>query len=564
MWGNVTAGLGGITADFGTPLSIALGVLLTLSPLVLDRFVIRRKRIDYRVLYNSKIGLNPIPGEYDDASSDAHPTLRHLTSMVDRMSVVVIRIRNVGSFDIEKNDFDTPISFSFGERVVWDARISEASSPDLRELARENLSFFSNDTVNPPGHSREAVKESVKESGNLRLVRDWLGRRLSTTLEPTEQPVQHDVGPQWHGVRLNKLSLKRKEKFKLVVVLQEPEDAPEGETTKTVQVEGRIENGWLKDEKKQRRFTLSRMAMVISVLLTGALVATTVIVVANREPGYCAQGSVHIGGSSAFVPTIEGLAQEYEQACSGANITTVATGSIDGIEQLRNPASASGDWAVFTDGRVDKDSLPEPLPVAVVTYAIVVHKETRVDKLTTADLRSIYSGTKTQWDTVPGALPIKIVDRNDLSGTRQTFEDKVLEGPATNENLPQCDSRNLAPQAPSVHCQTADTGLLLDRVSTTPGAIGYADVHSAHKAVREGANLTVVPLDGITPDASKLAKNSGYPFWTVEYLYKENPGGNALLDKFTEYVTKGPAVEKLREAQYLPCTDPGTRELCGN
>ncbi|MDT7805033.1 MAG: phosphate transport system substrate-binding protein [Actinomycetota bacterium] len=43
------------------------------------------------------------------------------------MSVVVLRVRNTGGFDIAPEDFEIPLSFTFGSRIVWDARVSDAT-----------------------------------------------------------------------------------------------------------------------------------------------------------------------------------------------------------------------------------------------------------------------------------------------------------------------------------------------------------------------------------------------------------------------------------------------------
>lgn len=553
VWGN----LGGIMAEGGAPLSIALAVLVTLAAPLADRFIIRRKRIDYRVLYNSKIGLNPLPAHDSDSSAEADPRLLHLTSVVNRMSVVLIRIRNVGSFDIEKNDFDTPISFSFGQRVVWDARISEASTPELHQLTRENLAFFSEEKTS--GKTNVPVKPTAKEAGNLSLVRDWLARRLSTSLEPVRKPAEGNLGPQWHGVRLNRLALPRGHKFKLVVVLQEPENTPDGEITKTVHVEGRIENGWLRDEKTQRYFPWPKLAVGLSLLLTGALIATSSLRALAQEPTHCAEGSIQLGGSSAFMPVVEEIADRYEAECRSAIIRTSHSGSRDALGWLAE--RPSDDKAVFSDVRAQEYApiLPEPRPVAQMPYALVVNDDAGVSRLSTQEVEEIYSGSKKNWQDVAGGadMPIKVVDRNGNSGSRKVLAEK-FDLPRSVAELPLCTSRTLAPGSPPLHCQTADTEALLDLIDRTPGTIGYADAHTAYREVEGGAKFKVVPLDGREPN---LEKSPEYRFRTVEYLYTSRLRPSPLLAKFVEYVTReAPAV--LRDVNYLPCADAKGNVRC--
>lgn len=484
---TVWTGLVGIFAELGTPRWIAFAALLMLAAPLVDRLVIRRKRIDYRVLYNSKIGLDPLSkhDKDDELSSDADPRLRHLTSMAGRMSVVIIRIRNVGNYDIEKKDFDEPISFTFGKRVVWDARISEASTPELRSACREHMAFFTED------HAPRR-KPPNGDAGDLGAVRKWLKSRMFTTIEAG----QTELGPQWHGVRLGRLALKRNEKFKLVVVLQEPDEHTGHELTKTVDVEGRIENGWIRDEKKKPRLTWAGAMMGVSVLLAGALVATSINSVAATEPAYCATGTIHVEGSSAFMPVVDRAVQKYEQECRAAEISTSASGSIDGLEMLGQETGSSSVDAVFSDAPA-VDGNFHRTPIAVVNFAVVINEQADVPGLTSEQLRSIFSGQVTDWQEVGGTPgPIKIVDRRDLSGTRKVFESEIIKGTIESPEDP-CDSKMLAPAAP-VHCWSSDTRAVLNRVETTPGAIGFADANAALDPA-QAPNLKVIPIDGKEP-----------------------------------------------------------------
>ena len=70
---------------------------------------------------------------------------------------------------------------------------------------------------------------------------------------------------------------------------------------------------------------------------------------------------------------------------------------------------------------------------------------------------------------------ISIVARSSTSGTRRTFDSTVLGGatepPASSFN---CLTRNAIPSSRVIRCEVGDTGTLLQRVNTIPGAIGYA------------------------------------------------------------------------------------------
>ncbi|QTR01950.1 hypothetical protein J7S33_22235, partial [Saccharothrix algeriensis] len=224
--------------DFlGGPGPVALAIALLFATPVIDRLFVRRKRVGFRVLYNSKIGLGP--DQLHDGTEPNAPQLRELVRVLDRMSIVVIRVRNKGSYDIDAGDFDKPLTFTFGDRIVWNARVSEAGSEELREEVRRSLQFFGEDT------------SQVRVS--LPTVRDRVAQSMSRLFRPGADRPRVATEPVWHGVRLDGLALRRKQKFKLLVVLREPESNHSGDIGKDVRVSGHLGGaGVLHDEKQER------------------------------------------------------------------------------------------------------------------------------------------------------------------------------------------------------------------------------------------------------------------------------------------------------------------------
>jgi phosphate transport system substrate-binding protein len=531
-------------------LILTAAALAALAAPIADRYVIRRKRLTSRVLYNSKIGLTPV--DLHDGTpplEGVDPELLRLARLLDRMSIVVIRISNTGSFDIEPDDFEIPVSFTFGRRVVWDARISDASTDDLRELTRKNLAFF---TSGPQSGEQD-----------LGTVRAKLGQRLSGWLNGRQQSTAEN-GPQWHGVELKRLSLKRKEKFKLVVVLREPDEAGNqdsisGKIDKGIERHGRIAGGRFKDEKKQHRFGwpiwtgAAGAVVLVGVLFGTALTSGT----RAAEPAAdCVAGTLTIEGSTAVVPIIDTIAREYTATCPDAAVDTVANGSIDGVRSLVGVPENEGDrHAALSDGKsgvATRELVPQP--VAVIVYSVAVEESTNISRLTAEQLAAIHSGRYTDWNQLrPGpSLPIRIIGRGQESGTRQIFEGKVLgetEGVLSSDSCEQPD-RN--PDAPIIRCERSTTAEVVEEIAATPGAIGYADAPAVNAAVARRAGITPVRLDSGYPDISGVA--DGYPFWTVEYLYTKGvPAADSVLESFVDYLRSGTARAELSDAGYTPC-----------
>jgi ABC-type phosphate transport system substrate-binding protein len=194
-------------------------------------------------------------------------------------------------------------------------------------------------------------------------------------------------------------------------------------------------------------------------------------------------------------------------------------------------------------------------PVAVILFAVVVNRGTDVYNLSTAQLRDIWLGKITNWKQLHGAdLPISIVARTTASGTRRTFDEKILGGQAEPPfSSYNCVDKNAVPTSKVTRCEVTDTGTLLQRVNSIPGAIGYAQISDAATY----PNVSAIKIDGWDSTISAV-KAGAYPFWTVEYLYTlGTPAPGSLAADFLGYIKSITASDILRSADYTPCIDRG-------
>lgn len=527
----------------------AAAVLLTAGYL-LDTFVVRRKRIHYRVQYNSKLGL--IPNNIQDQherSPEANPQIEHLTEALERMSIVVIRFRNASGFDIDADHFEQQPYVLFDQRLVWDARVSDPTDEPLRDLISSNLIFSPDETV-----------ANAARPVELTRVRARIPRRFAKMLG---QPAPAPDEPEWHAVHLTRLSLKRKERFKLLLVLQEPEHNTSGEISKTdIKVGGRIKNGVFTDERRIPRITWPKVSLGAGALTACAAVTALILSIvtapgAPADPSLdCGRGSVRIVGSSAFMPIMDQIKTGYTNRCRGTTIDTEAMGSIDGVRELNRPGTAKDALAALSDGQPTSEPTSGlvPQPVAVIVYGVVVNNSADVDRLTPQQLQDIYAGRYRNWDQLrPGpSVPINIVGRGQESGTRQIFESQVLHGSEGELSSNSCARQDRPVQAPTTRCERGSTADVIQLVAATPGAIGYADIPAVDQATASGQPLTTVKLDDAYPDVSYVPR--GYPFWTVEYLYtKGTPDQSSLLRKFIGYLRNDSARATLQDSGYTPC-----------
>jgi ABC-type phosphate transport system substrate-binding protein len=280
----------------------------------------------------------------------------------------------------------------------------------------------------------------------------------------------------------------------------------------------------------------------------------------------CSPGMLTIEGSTAFTPTATTVGQDYQAQCGGTRVTIVSEGSLDGLTSLLQSGSQAAASAIaMSDGAAPPDPTYAPLrgtPVAVIIFEMVVNKNVPVRNLTVADVQAIWAGRITNWDQFPGGLnmPIRVVARGAESGTRATFEKKVLGGPEPTLSSADCVHKDRDPSSAVIRCERSSTPGVLAAVASTPGAIGYAEVWQAAR------NPAVAPvmLGGLDPTVYTAQLRDGYPFWNIEYLYTYGkPSYQAPASGFLRYMTTPTAKDVLRSLGFTPCSDQGqTLPLC--
>ncbi len=292
-------------------------------------------------------------------------------------------------------------------------------------------------------------------------------------------------------------------------------------------------------------------------------------------PSYCASGKLALEGSTAFAPTAQKIAEKYTSVCRGTTISVSGITWFSGLNavaaQVGGPSAGAGGAADPASGRavgveqmaMSDRQAPEGYsalygnPVAVILFAVVVNKATDIYNLTTAQLYGIFMGRFTNWKQVGGAdLPIKIVARTTTSGTRRTFDDKILGGQAEPQfSSYDCVKKDAVPTAKVTRCEVSDTNTLLQDVNSIPGAIGYAQVSDA-QGFRNGRNsISEIKIDGQDPTFN-AAQADTYPVLDGRVpLYRRPSAGGSLEADFLGYINGAIADNILFNNDYTPCVD---------
>ncbi|GAA4076842.1 substrate-binding domain-containing protein [Actinomadura miaoliensis] len=281
----------------------------------------------------------------------------------------------------------------------------------------------------------------------------------------------------------------------------------------------------------------------------------------TADRSICFSGTLHLVGSTAFEQTADAIRRGYEALCEDANIEVESIGSNEGVRAL-TPANAASTIAMH-DGHIKPDSDEirmrgfRGFPVALVAFAVVVHKDTNVTGLSVRDLRSIYTrdGGPAGWKRFRGGadVPIRMVSRTEGSGTRTIFEEQVLREPEPELSSRDCRRKDeIRAAARVIRCERSSQGQVLDTVNRLPGAIGYAELHVAANT-RRYPNVRILALDGRKADAASAAANR-YPFVAPEVFYTHGPPpNNSPASAFLTFLASDSARKILQQAGATPC-----------
>ncbi len=248
--------------------------------------------------------------------------------------------------------------------------------------------------------------------------------------------------------------------------------------------------------------------------------------------------ALRIDGSTTVGPIADAFAEYFKSIDPKLEITVKKTGSGDGAAAL-----IDGRCDIATMSRFMKDDefakavgnkiLPVAWTVAMDGVCVVVHPSNPVAKLTSAQVRDIYSGKITNWSQVGGpGMPIVVISRDTSSGTYETFETLIMKKQPMAAGV---EYVNANPQA-----QT--------RVKTTQGAIAYVGL-----GFLEG--VKVLSIDGIKPSRQTVA-NGTYPLSRPLFMFTNGfPKLGSPLYRFVTFHLSEKGQELVEAKGFVPLTN---------
>ena len=255
-------------------------------------------------------------------------------------------------------------------------------------------------------------------------------------------------------------------------------------------------------------------------------------------------GSITISGSSALLPLMEQSIEKFNEKYPEVEISAQAGGSGTGLTQVLDGTVNIGNSDIFAEDKLEADQAKQLVDHKVVVqgFAVVVSKSLGIDNLTKDQIKDIFSGKVTNWNQITKedgtAGPDKeifVVHRKSGSGTRATFEEKILDGDKSLEN-------------DSIGVMQDSNGAVLTAMKQNEGAISYLGLAYMNTDEAKEA-LTSVKIDGKSDEKANICDGS-YPFWSWGHMYTKGEADEASK-AFIEYVSSSDNKESLENLGFI-------------
>jgi phosphate transport system substrate-binding protein len=206
---------------------------------------------------------------------------------------------------------------------------------------------------------------------------------------------------------------------------------------------------------------------------------------------------LRLNGTSATLPLLTDLTRGYAQIAPTVSFEINVTNYAAAVDK-----AFSGDAIYFLTNHLppSEESALWGAPVAQDGIAIITYPGSGVDNLTTEQIRAIYQGRISNWDSLGGPrMAITVISREDGSGTRAEFERLVMGERQTTQTA------QIAPSSSAV----------IASVARQPGSIGYVSIGYLNDSVQP------ISINEAAPTQANVSANL-YPLRTT--IFFAGPG----------------------------------------
>ncbi len=248
-------------------------------------------------------------------------------------------------------------------------------------------------------------------------------------------------------------------------------------------------------------------------------------------------GILHISGSTALAPLLDAAQKRFVQQYPSVKVVLTANGSINGLKDVMSGKSDIGASDIYADFAQYPDPNMTDHLICVTPFTMIVNPGVTIpaSSLTQEQIIKIFSTREyTNWSQVGGPdLDIVPIARPATSGTRDTFRKYVLKGGDEDNTLTVIDS-------------SQD---VLNKVASTPGAIGYLALSVASAAAQKGS-IRQLAIQGLAATRENIISGQ-YAFWSYEHLYTLGDD-KPLVTAFLDFMMQSQVQDMARQQGYIP------------
>ena len=271
--------------------------------------------------------------------------------------------------------------------------------------------------------------------------------------------------------------------------------------------------------------SMRRSVLVFVFLLAAASVVSAAPLDAFKDM----EGTLDIAGGTAHIPVMTQAAKDIMTFNPKIRITVAGGGSGVGVKQVGEGLAGIGNTGrPLKESEIQQFGL-KTFPFAIDGVALAVHPDNPVKALTKEQVVKIYTGEVKDWKELggnPGA--INLYGREDGSGTRETFTDKLI---------------GKAELAPTVNVVNSN-GAMKTAIAQDKRAIGYVGIGHLD------SSIAGVAIDGHVPSQENAASGE-YP--VVRSLFMNTKGEpTGLTAAFIDYIYSEPGAKIIEKSGYIP------------
>lgn len=270
-----------------------------------------------------------------------------------------------------------------------------------------------------------------------------------------------------------------------------------------------------------------RLPRTVNNLLRTLCVALSLL---NGHAAWADADRLLLTGSSTIAPLALEIAKRFELENSGVRVDVQSGGSSRGVSDVR---TGLADIGMVSRALHDTEVDLVAHTIALDGVCIIVHRDNRMESLSDAQIRDIYTGEIRNWAELGGPdLPITVVNKAEGRSTLELF-------------LAYFGLKNSQIKAGVV---IGDNQQGIKTVAGNPGAIGYVSIGTAEFEELHGSPIKRLQMNGTEASTAQVRAGTFPLSRPLNLVTKGVPGELAL--RFIRFA-QDPRVDDLVEGQFF-------------